>query len=105
GFLEVALRYWSEGCVTTPVGYLEGWYVRPQHRRQGIGSALLAAAEGWARQRSALEMASDTELADADSRRLHREMGYQEVAERVHFRKHLGEIPPGEGGGDGGDGG
>jgi len=29
GWVEVALRDYAEGCQTSPVGYLEGWYVVP----------------------------------------------------------------------------
>ena len=34
-----------ESATSTPVGYLEGWYVVPDHRRKGIGAALIDAAE------------------------------------------------------------
>lgn len=37
GFVEVSLRDWAEGCETRPVGYLEAWYVEPEHRRSGVG--------------------------------------------------------------------
>src|SRR5262245_57432926 len=43
GFVEVALRDWAEGCCTRPVGYIEGWYVEPGHRRSGVGRKLVAA--------------------------------------------------------------
>ena len=45
GFAEVSLRGWAEGCESSPVGYLEGWYVAEHARRQGIGGRLVAAAE------------------------------------------------------------
>ena len=38
----------AHGCQSSPVGYIEAWYVDPDVRRQGYGHALLAAAEGWA---------------------------------------------------------
>ena len=35
GFAEVSLREWAEGCLSSPVGYLEGWYVAQSFRRKG----------------------------------------------------------------------
>ena len=33
GFLEAALRSRADGCDSTPVGYIEGWYVDQDMRR------------------------------------------------------------------------
>jgi len=45
GFAEVGTRSVADGCDSSPVAYLEGWYVEPSVRRRGVGSALVAAAE------------------------------------------------------------
>jgi aminoglycoside 6'-N-acetyltransferase I len=39
GFVEVSIRDYAEGCETRNVGYIEGWYVDPDTRRQAIGRA------------------------------------------------------------------
>ena len=39
GFAELSIRNCAEGCVTDRIGYLEGWYVEPEVRRQGVGRA------------------------------------------------------------------
>src|SRR4051812_36394232 len=50
GFVEVDLRSHVDGCDSSrPTGYVEGWFVAPTHRRAGVGRALIAAAEAWAR--------------------------------------------------------
>src|SRR5688500_6475615 len=49
GFLEASIRQHVEDCETENVGYLEGWFVEPQHRQSGIGAGLVAYAEDWAR--------------------------------------------------------
>ena len=62
GFVEVGSRPYADGCETSPVGYIEAWYVDPDVRRSGYGRGLLKAAENWARSRGYHEMASDALL-------------------------------------------
>ena len=46
GFAQCQLRHdYVEGTETSPVGYLEGIYVRKGARRQGVARKLLAACE------------------------------------------------------------
>lgn len=89
GFVEVGARPYADGCDTSPVGYIEAWYVDPDVRRSGYGLALLAAAEEWARGRGYLEMASDARLDNAVSHSAHQRAGYAEVDRIVQFRKPL----------------
>jgi aminoglycoside 6'-N-acetyltransferase I len=90
GFLEVGLRSCADGCNEShPVGYVEGWYVPENWRRQGIGAELLRAAEDWARKQGCIEMGSDTAIDNKVSQRAHEALGF-EVAERsVLYRKSL----------------
>ena len=37
GFVEVGSRPYADGCDTSPVGYIEAWYVDPDVRREGYG--------------------------------------------------------------------
>src|SRR5262245_27506064 len=48
GFVEASIRPFAESCTTRPVGYVEGWFVDPDMRRQGVGRELVKAAETWA---------------------------------------------------------
>ncbi|GAB4453730.1 MAG: GNAT family N-acetyltransferase [Anaerolineales bacterium] len=89
GFAEVSLRKYADGCDSSPVGYLEGWYVAPEHRRSGIGGALVRAGEDWARERGCREMASDTWLENEISILAHLQLGYIEAERLVHFTKYL----------------
>jgi len=90
GFLEASLRRdCTHGCTTTPVGYIEGWYVNPGARRLGVGRKLVRAAEQWARTKGCKEMGSDTELSNKLSQKTHRALGYVECGRCVHFRKTL----------------
>lgn len=90
GFLEVDLRSHADGCdPTRPVGFIEGWYVDPEWRGQGVGRRLLAAAEDWARSHGCREMASDTWIDNDHSQRVHEAAGYTVVDRCVHYRKSL----------------
>jgi aminoglycoside 6'-N-acetyltransferase I len=89
GFVEVSLRDWAEGCSTHPVGYIEAWYVKPRHRRGGVGRRLIEAAERWATSRGCVEMGSDAELGNEVSRQAHGALGYTEVIRAVLFRKRI----------------
>ncbi len=89
GFVEVAERPYADGCDSSPVGFVEAWYVDPDMRRTGIGRALLAAGEEWARRRGYTEMASDALLDNTISHRAHEGAGYIEVERAVRYRKSL----------------
>ena len=90
GFVEVGLRSHADGCdAMRPVGFVEGWYVKSDRRRRGIGGALLAKAEAWARELGCTEMGSDA-LADNElSQHAHEALGYSIVDRCVHYRKAL----------------
>lgn len=89
GMIEARIREYGEGCETSPVGYIEAWFVREDLRGKGIAGALVQAAENWAREKGCTEMASDTWLDNESGIRAHVKMGYSEVERLVHFMKHL----------------
>lgn len=93
GFLEAGTRRYAEGGESSPVGYIEGWYVDGDLRGQGIGKALVKAAEDWARSHGLTEMASDTWLENNASIQAHLKMGYEEAERLVHFIKKLSNDP------------
>jgi aminoglycoside 6'-N-acetyltransferase I len=89
GFLEAGLRKYADGCSTSPVGYIEGWYVDQDLRRLGVGARLVRAAEEWAREQGCSEMGSDTWLDNDPSISAHITLGYEECERLVHFCKKL----------------
>ena len=89
GFLEGGLRKYAEGCDTSPVGYIEGWYVDEDWRGQGVGGALVQAMETWAREQGYTEMASDTWLDNENRIQAHLALVFEESERLVHFRKSL----------------
>lgn len=90
GFIEIGLRSHADGCDTAhPVGFVEGWFVHDAFRKQGIGRALMRAAEDWVRSQGCLEIASDTWIDDEISIDAHQALGFEVVDRCVHFRKLL----------------
>ena len=90
GYVEAGERSIVDGCVTSPVGYIEAWYVDPDVRRTGHGRRLLEAAEEWARERGHSEMGSDALLENEVSHAAHRASGYVETGRVINYRKELG---------------
>lgn len=89
GFVEVGSRPYAEGCDSSPVGYIEGWWVDDDMRRRGVGRALIEAAEDWCRSKGRTEVASDALIDNDVSHTAHRALGFTEVERLVMFRKTL----------------
>ena len=91
GFAEASLRHdYVNGCDTSPVAFLEGMYVAPVMRGQGVARALVAAVQAWARSRGCSELASDAALDNLGSHQMHKALGFAETQRVVYFRKMLG---------------
>lgn len=89
GFAELSERSIAEGCFDGPVAYLEGWYIKPEFRRIGVGKSLIDAAIIWAKSNSYPHLASDAELTNVDSQNAHIALGFEEVERAVHFKMAL----------------
>ena len=89
GMLELSLRPYADGCDSSPVPFIEAWYVAPEMRRRGVGGALVRAAENWAVANGYTEMASDALLDNHISERAHASLGFEEVERAIRFRKSL----------------
>ena len=63
GFAECQLRYdYVEGTDSSPVGYLEGIFVKEEFRHRGFAKEILAECEKWTKEKGCTEFASDCEL-------------------------------------------
>ena len=90
GFAQCGLRHdYVEGTETSPVGYLEGIYVRESNRKLGIAGQLIAACEEWARAKGCAEFASDCEIDNKTSLGFHLKMGFKEANRIICFTKKL----------------
>jgi aminoglycoside 6'-N-acetyltransferase I len=90
GFAEAAVRSdHVNGTTSSPVAFLEGLYVEPAARRQGIARALVGAVAAWGRDRGCRELASDTDLENLVSQAVHARLGFVETERVVYFRRAL----------------
>lgn len=90
GFAQCQLRRdYVEGADSSPVGYLEGIFVRPEYRKRGIARELLAACQQWAKEKGCTQFASDCELGNDSSLTFHMKMGFSEANRIICFIKPL----------------
>ncbi|KJF68447.1 aminoglycoside 6'-N-acetyltransferase [Rhizobium nepotum] len=88
GFAEASLRQdYVNGCDTSPVAFLEGIYVEQAFRGQGVAAALIAEVTRWAISKGVSELASDADISNVDSHRMHAALGFEETERVVYFRK------------------
>ncbi len=90
GFANISIRKeYVEGSNSSPVGYIEGIYVKPEFRKQGIAKKFIELAEDWSRKRGCIELGSDTESENIESRKFHRHIGFGGESHIVHFIKPI----------------
>lgn len=90
GFAQCQLRYdYVEGTSTSPVGYLEGIFVKEGYRNKGYAKELLAKCEVWAKENGCHEFASDCKIDNINSFHFHKAMNFTEVNRIICFTKPL----------------
>lgn len=90
GFAQCQLRRdYVEGADSSPVGYLEGIYIKEDYRLKGYAAELLKSCEEWAKEQGCLEFASDCELHNAVSYKFHMASGFSEANRIICFTKKL----------------
>lgn len=90
GFAQCQLRYdYVEGACFSPVGYLEGIFIKAEYRHAGYASQLLAECEKWAKENGCREFASDCELDNLQSLKFHLATGFKEANRIICFVKNI----------------
>lgn len=89
GFIEMSIRNCAAGCKSSPVPYLEGWYVDKDLRGRGLGALLVSYVEKWSRKNGYQEMASDANIENSQSINAHKALGFTEVERIMCFVKGL----------------
>lgn len=90
GFAQCQLWHdYVEGTKTTPVGYLEGIFVKEGYRNKGYAKELLSECESWAKHNGCDEFASDCEIDNITSFHFHKAMHFTEANRIICFTKKL----------------
>jgi aminoglycoside 6'-N-acetyltransferase I len=90
GFSHASIQHeYVLGTSHSPVGYLEGIYVCPDYRKQGIAQSLVFMCENWSRENGCFEFASDCEQKNKDSFAFHLKIGFKETERLIYFSKML----------------
>jgi molybdopterin synthase catalytic subunit len=88
GFVELSIKP-MDGFETSPVAYVEGWFVDEAHRRRGIGRKLLEGAERWAATQGRAEIGSGCGVENRISHAGHLACGFSEIRDEIFFRKRV----------------
>ena len=89
-FAEASIRHeYVNGCEGSPVAFLEGIFVAPDVRRQGVARRLVAAVADWGRSQGCREFASDAWHDDTESHAFHLAAGFAETERVVYFRQEI----------------
>lgn len=89
GFLEAFVRPFANGCESRPVPFLEGIWVTPSYRKQGISKLMLSKFEEWVANAGFSEIGSDVEISNESSISAHQAWGFQETERVVYFKKEV----------------
>ena len=89
-FADAAIRHdYVNGCQTSPVVFIEGIYVEPQWRLKKCAKKLIRAIEQWGKNNGCSEIASDAELDNTSSHKMHQKLGFKITEKVVFFQKNI----------------
>lgn len=89
GMLEVSRQPGTRPFDSGAVGYVHTFYVEPGEQREEAARRLAEAAARWAQTRGCRSLAADTSLDNQWEQKLHLDLGFEEVARKVVYRKVL----------------
>lgn len=85
GMIEMSSRNIVDGCLSSPVAYIEGLYIEEQHQGQGIGKQVIDTLHIWCRKKGFTEIAADTELDNVNAQKYFNAVGFKETYRVVEF--------------------
>ena len=89
GLAELSSRNIVDGCLSTPVAYLEGLYLKEEYRGMGLGREAIEIIKTWSRGQGFTELGMDTELTNLKAQKFFKAVGLQETYKIVQFRTNI----------------
>ncbi|WP_404273866.1 GNAT family N-acetyltransferase [Yersinia intermedia] len=62
------------------------------HTKKGIAAQLVTAIQAWGRVKGCNELASDTDIDNIASQKMHQSLGFQETERVVFFKKQISDL-------------
>ncbi len=94
GMIEVSRRAEAHELGAGPVAYLDGLHLEPAQAREATARRLAEAAASWAHARGCRVLAADTSLDNQWQQKLLLELGFEEFARKVVYRRALAAPTP-----------
>ncbi|HEC19599.1 MAG TPA: GNAT family N-acetyltransferase [Gammaproteobacteria bacterium] len=89
GLAELSSRNIVDGCLSTPVAYLEGLYIKKEYRGIGLGREAIGAIKDWCKEKGFAELGVDTELVNLKAQEFFKAVGFHETYRIVQFRTRI----------------
>ncbi|MFD2043281.1 aminoglycoside 6'-N-acetyltransferase [Ornithinibacillus salinisoli] len=89
-FIYLSIRTdYVEGAISSPTGYVEGIYVKPNYRRKGISNKLFNEGKKWMLEKGCKQVGSDIEYDNTVSYDFHTGIGFKESGRLITFIQDL----------------
>ena len=89
GLAELSSRNIVDGCLSSPVAYLEGLYLKKECRGMGLGRKAIEIIKNWCKEKGFTELGMDTELTNLEAQKFFKTVGLQETYRIVQFRARI----------------
>lgn len=89
GMVELSLRNVVDGCLSSPVPYIEGLFIEAKQRNRGLGRQLMQILFDWCCEQGYTELALNTEAVNTAAQRFYDSLGFQQNDSVIEYRMTL----------------
>jgi len=78
-----------DGCLSSPVAYIEGLFIGKEYRNKGRGKAALELILSWCRKNGFTDIAADAELSNNVAQEFFKAVGFRETFRIVEYCRNV----------------